>query len=135
MVLAVAEPLSTAATPRRRVLELAPDVDRNGDVGRRSDLAMLAARRIACTARREELAVRRESLWSDLLDLDGWRRDVTARCRGACWRRQEWLEARAGERASMAAADGPEHAGSGHAGSTGGGLGFGPCCVDEGARE
>ena len=111
MAVAIAKPLSTVAAAGENVLELAAEAgrsvegtDRNaGRVRqRRWDLAEIVARRIAWTARREELAVKRESLWSGLLDLDEWRRDLVTRCRAATRRHQELLEALAADRASVA---------------------------------
>lgn len=58
------------------------------------ELARLRARRIALSKRRDELAVRRESLWSGILDLDEWRTDLAARCRATLARLQDVREAR-----------------------------------------
>jgi hypothetical protein len=95
MVLAVAEPLS--ALPFRGEGVLKPKAAISPWP---PDLAHVAARVMALAARRAELAVERESLWSEALDLDEWRRDLIARCQGTRSRRQERLEALAAERAS-----------------------------------
>lgn len=106
--MAVTEPLSVVAMPVESVLDLAPAVDRSVEVRerkvtrirpRRPDLAQIAAGRIAAAARREELVVQRASLWSELLELAEWRRDLATECRAATRRHQELMEALAAERA------------------------------------
>ena len=105
--MAVTEPLNGVAMPAECVLDLAPAVHRSVEVRerkvtrilpRRPDLAQIAARRIAAVARRDELGVQRASLWSELLELDDWRRDLATECRAATRRHQELIEALAAER-------------------------------------
>jgi hypothetical protein len=87
------------------VLDLVPELDRGTAetaqerTSRRSEqppaeLAQITARRIAVAARRQEAVVRRESLWSQLLELDEWRKDLAARCRASCAQFQALSEPR-----------------------------------------
>lgn len=111
--MAVAKPLSIVSARAESVLDLVPDIDRGVGPGglkatrsrpRRPDLAKTAARRIAAAARREQLVLERERLWSELLDLDEWRRHLIARCRGTCRRHQDRLDALSAERGFVAPA-------------------------------
>ena len=106
--MAVTEPLNVAALPAEERCPSRPAADlsvevRDREVTRirpwRPDLAQIAARRIAAAARREELVVQQASLWSELLELDEWRRDLATRRRSTTRRHQELTELLAAERA------------------------------------
>ena len=102
------------ALPAGTALELVRDVEPTVAVSHqkpphdgksaRVDLVEIVTRRIAVAARREELAVKRECLWSELLATDVWRRELAWRCRVSCWRFRDLMEARSASQASVTAA-------------------------------